>query len=595
LLTDEEILDLEEALRVIDDAQHEAQWKEKLKDRDAEKERLLSDYSYFYQQAWRCVDDNVLLFSWHQQLMCDYLQGLSEGKDVRDLIINLPPGCGKSINSSVIWPAWLWAKNPSERIMACSYDKDLVKKQAIDCKQLIQSEWYQSFFGDLVQINPKVDTQQFFEIQSPSGGGGGWRFSTTPRGKATGRHPSIIIVDDPQNVKQAERPGEREFVIDWWEKTMSSRGAGSGLNRRRLILMQRLHQKDLSGHVLANDTSKRWNHLVLPMEYEPEVAADDIGFGKDPRVEPGELLWPDMFDDEAVREGKRALGADAPGQYQQRPVAKAGGMFRVDRIEEIKEEQVPWGEIRKVKRAWDKAATAGGGCYTAGVLMAYAPKLDKIFILDVVRGQWDVNEVEDRIAMHCRMDENRFRRMDRVTYETVFEQEPGASGVQAARETLRRNRGRSIRAIKAAAKKITRYQPFANSVYAHEVSMLEGDWNYDFIEELRFIPRSEFKDQADSAALAYFELVNKNTLALPDDDMDEEGDTEAYGRLSAGNPDCTNCNRLAADDSNYCCPCCEQAHKQGITMSDENHLGRCNQRHHALYNADLWDPDESIV
>ena len=87
--------------------------------------------------------------------------------------------------------------------------------------------------------------------------------------------------------------------------------------------------------------------------------------------------------------------------------------------------------------------------------MAYAPKLEKIYILDAVRGQWDVNEVEDRIALHCRMDTNRFKKMDRVHYETVFEQEPGI-GVQAARETLRRNRGKMIRAIKASAKKITR-------------------------------------------------------------------------------------------------------------------------------------------
>ena len=586
---------MERALKVLKEYEEEAELRLKLQDREQERDRLLADYSYFYQEAWKQVDDNYLIFSWHQQLMCDYLQGLNEGEVIRDLIINLPPGCGKSINSSVIWPAWCWARNPNERIMACSYDEELVKKQAIDCKKLIQSEWYQAYFGDMVQINPKVDTQKFFEIKSPSGGGGGgWRFSTTPRGKATGRHPSIIVVDDPLNVKQAERANEREYVTDWWERTMSSRGAGKGLNRRRLILMQRLHQKDLSGHVLAQDTSKRWTHLILPMEFEPEMKAPDIGFGEDPRKEAGELLWPDMFDDDAVSEGKRALGPDAPGQYQQRPVAKGGGMFRVDRIEAITEDLVPWGEVRKVKRAWDKAATAGGGCYTAGVLMAYAPKLEKIYILDAVRGQWDVNEVEDRIALHCRMDTNRFKKMDRVHYETVFEQEPGASGVQAARETLRRNRGKMIRAIKASAKKITRYQPFANSVYAYECNIVEGAWNYDFLEELSLIPRSEYKDQADSASLAYFELVNKGTLTLPDD-IEDEGLDEIEDRLGSDADDCANpmCNRLSRRGESHCCSCCQKAHEDRVFLDDSQHLAKCNQRHQQLYNNELWFPEDN--
>ena len=102
-----------ERLKVLKEYEEEADFRRKLKDRDAEKDRLLSDYSYFYQEAWKQVDDNYLIFSWHQQLMCDYLQGLNEGVALRDLIINLPPGCGKSINSSVIWPAWCWRVTPT--------------------------------------------------------------------------------------------------------------------------------------------------------------------------------------------------------------------------------------------------------------------------------------------------------------------------------------------------------------------------------------------------------------------------------------------------------------------------------------------------
>ena len=151
-----------------------------------------------------------------------------------------------------------------------------------------------------------------------------------------------------------------------------------------------------------------------------------------------------------------------------------------------------------------------------------------------------------------------------------------------------------IRAIKASAKKITRYQPFANSVYAYECNIVEGAWNYDFLEELSLIPRSEFKDQADSASLAYFELVNKGNLVLPDDIEDEELE-EVEDRLESDADQCAHpmCQRLARKEEAYCCSCCQEAHKDGVVLEDSQHTAKCNQRHQQLYNNELWYPDQN--
>src|SRR5690606_2452335 len=123
------------------------------------------------------------------------------------------------------------------------------------------SEWYQAFFGDTVQVNPKVNRQDEWETTA-----GGWRIATTPRGRATGKHPNMVLCDDPINVRQSDA-SEREAVNEWWDGTMSSRGAGRSLNRRRLIVMQRLHENDLCGHIQKKETG--WAHLCLPMRYEP--------------------------------------------------------------------------------------------------------------------------------------------------------------------------------------------------------------------------------------------------------------------------------------------------------------------------------------
>jgi phage terminase large subunit-like protein len=578
MLTESQLVELAQAIRALN-------LEATLQNREAERDRLLSDYSYFFRQAWEWVESARLLWNWHHKLQCDYLQALYHGVKVRDLVMNVPPGTSKSLNSMVVWPAWVFAKNPSERLMTASYDLDLVAKQSVATKDLINSEWYQAFFGDRVQISPKADTQTYWETTA-----GGWRFATTPKGKSTGRHPSILAIDDPVNVKQADSEKERPAINDWWDKTMVSRGAGKSLNRRRLIVMQRLHEADLTGHVLKTG---QWTHFVLPMRYEPNRMAD-IGIGKDPRTTEGELLWPEMFDEAAVKEAERSLGMDAAGQLQQRPMAKGGGIFKTDRFRTIPLSALPVQTIKRFKRAWDKAATPDAGCFTAGVFggIEYTPRNEAktewdetVYIIDVVRGQWGSGDVERQIDLWSRVDGAQYGEK----YETVFEREGGSAGIQAAEETTRRLRGRRIRAISTGGKaKPIRWNGLANAIYRREVVLVEAAWNTAFIQELQNVPKGEFKDQADAASLLYSELVSPSAIdSLHDDDEDDQ--TESYER-------CANnlCDRLAVKGSDYCCHCCEAAHDAGVRLFDNQHEPNCNQRHNQLAAKGEWEPASMI-
>lgn len=577
-LTESEMVDLSQSIRSID-------LELKIQDREAERSRLLSDYGYFFRQAWEQVESARLLFNWHHKLQCDYFQSLFYGDKFRDLVMNVPPGTTKSVNSMVIWPAWVYANCPTERIMTASFDLNLVAKQSMATKDIINSDWYQAFFGDRVSISPRNDTQTYWETTA-----GGWRFATTPKSKALGRHPSIILVDDPQNVKQVDSERERPAVNDWWDKTMISRGAGKTLRRRRAIIMQRLHEKDLTGHVMSTGV---WTHLCLPMRYEPNRMAD-IGLGADPRTTDGELLWPEMFDEATVKEAERSLGMDAAGQLQQRPMAKGGGIFKTDRFRFIPLAALPVKTIRRFKRAFDKAATPDAGCFTAGVLggIEYTlrnPNAEKkefdetVYIIDVVRNQWGSGDVELQIDLWSRVDNAQYG----DKYETIFEREGGSAGIQAADETTRRLRGRRIRAISTGGKsKPIRWNGLANAIYRREVVLVEAAWNTAFIHELQNIPKGEYKDQADAASLMYSELVDPSAM----DSMDDDDEATENFTPCANN----GCDRLAAIGAEYCCKCCEAGHSAGVELRGEQHEPTCNLRHNQLAARGEWEPNARL-
>lgn len=570
LLTEWEVRELLDAMRSID-------LDLSLRDRDQERDRLLGNYFYFFQRAWTYVDDHPLLLNWHIKLMCDHLQAVQERSPFSDLVMNVPPGCSKSINASVIWPAWCHARNPRERILAASYDSDLVKKQSMDSKDLIKSEWYQAFFGDKVQIRPDVDTQGYWETMA-----GGWRFSTTPRGKATGRHPNLVICDDLHSVQKAESKNERNATVDWWDKTMVTRGAGKTMNRARVVIGQRIHKQDVPGHILETDTNNQWARLILPMRYEPG-RMKDLGVGTDPRKEHGELLWPEMFPEDSVRETERRLGPyGTAGQLMQRPTSHEGAIFKIDQVKIVPADQVPWSAIIRVKRAWDLAGTKDDGDFTAGAEGGITSgKFPRFFVFDMAHGQWSTDECLNQMKLWAKLGE---RRHGFSKFETVFELEPGASGKQAAAETIRRLRGHRVRSVRADKKKEVRAEPLANAIAADEVYFVDGPWVQGCIEEMRYFPKVDHDDRVDALSLLYLELIRGSIFETSEDD-DEEPEL-----LRCKNP---RCNRFAGSETDYCCESCREAEVEGVLIGEAGHCPECAYRHSQLYAERKWDPTET--
>lgn len=275
----------------------------------------------FIKNAWGVIEPGVeFRDNWHLHAIAEHLEALSDG-EIDNLVIAVPPGCMKSILVSVAFPAWEWMLKPELRYMGASYGIDLAIRDSQKCRDIITSDWYQRNWGERVQIKPGEDQKTKYALTA-----GGWRMATSVGGRATGEHPDRKIVDDPHNAKQAESDAERESALTWFDRTLSTRGQSRGA--RTIVVAQRFHERDLTGHILAD--IKGYDYLCVPMEFESRKPATSIGW-VDPRKVKGELLWPEMFPEKSVTELKQLLGAyGTSGQLAQEPTPSGGGMLKTD-------------------------------------------------------------------------------------------------------------------------------------------------------------------------------------------------------------------------------------------------------------------------
>lgn len=278
----------------------------------------------FIRDAWHVVEPSTpYVANWHIGAIVEHLEAVTAW-EIDNLLINIPPRHMKSLAVSVFWPAWVWTRDPAFRWLFASYAQSLSNRDSLKCRRLVSSPWYQQRWGRLFRLTGDQNMKTRFENDRT-----GYRISTSVGGAATGEGGDVVACDDPHSVKERESDAKREAVLDWWDNVMHNR-AGRYPTPRRVIVMQRVHERDLSGHVMEQGG---YVHLCLPAEYEPRVqvggtAENALGW-KDPRTKAGELLWPQRFGPAEISGEKKVLGSQGyAGQYQQRPSPSEGGIFK---------------------------------------------------------------------------------------------------------------------------------------------------------------------------------------------------------------------------------------------------------------------------
>jgi len=221
--------------------------------------RAEASLSEFIRQAWTVLEPSTpYIHGWHIDAICLHLEAVSKGW-IRNLLINLPPRHMKSLTVSVFWPCWEWATRPELRWLFVSYAESLSLRDSVKCRRLIQSQWYQANWGHKFHLMGDQNAKERYDNSAS-----GYRLATSVNGSNTGEGGDRICVDDPHNIRERESDVIREGCLQWWDEVMPTR-LNNPKTGTRVIVAQRVHERDLSGHVLEQGG---WEHLCLPAEFE---------------------------------------------------------------------------------------------------------------------------------------------------------------------------------------------------------------------------------------------------------------------------------------------------------------------------------------
>lgn len=283
----------------------------------------------FVKNAWSIIEPGQeYVHGWHIDFICAHLEAITNGHVLDDgtpynrLLVNVPPGTMKSLLIGVFWPAWEWGPRnmPHLRYVCASHSQDLAVRDGLRMRRLVQSEWYQKNWGDRVTLTGDQNQKTKFENTAT-----GFR-QAAASGSITGSRGDRVIIDDPLSVDDAASDAVRDSTNTWFLEAVPTR-LNNPKNSAIVVVMQRLHEEDVSGVILEKDLG--YDHIMLPMRYDPNRAMPTALGYEDPREMDGELLFPQRFPVEVVDRDEKAMGPYATaGQFQQTPEPRGGGIIK---------------------------------------------------------------------------------------------------------------------------------------------------------------------------------------------------------------------------------------------------------------------------
>lgn len=471
-------------------------------------ERARRDFAVFVEDAWPIVEPSApFIQGRHLDALTAHLQAVAEGR-IQNLLINIPPGHAKSLLVSVLWPAWMWALEaqlgrpggPGWRGLFSSYASELAIRDSVKCRALVESEWYQrAFVRDRWELSSDQNVKSYFQNTKL-----GFRASLSVGGKTTGFRGDAIVVDDPLNAVDAHSKAARDAAIRWWDQAMGNRlnDLRKGV---RVVIMQRLHEEDLSGHLLRQGG---WVHLCLPTKFEPKrKCVTAIGWS-DWRSKADELLFPALFPADVVAAEERRLGSlGFAGQHQQRPSPADGTLF---------------------KRSWWKRWHRAGEFVPEGVESRLLPERFDEVLLSVDAAFKDL-KTSDYVAIGAwgRIGPDKFL-LDQIRDKLSFSETVKAILDLVAKHPLARaklieDKANGSAVIDVLKKKVpgiiavdpeggkeARAAAISPEVEAGNVFVpLHAPWVADYLEELAAFPNGAHDDQVDQTSQALLRYMRR--------------------------------------------------------------------------------------
>lgn len=438
-----------------------------------ERELCRRSLAEFAKLAWRVLEPAAeLKWGWALDAICEHLEAVTDGRITR-LLVNVPPGCMKSLLTGVIWPAWEWGPRgmPWLRYVGTAHEEQLAIRDSRRCRDLIKSDWYQSLWP--VDLASDLDGKR--EFGNTAKGVRQARSFTS----MTGVRGDRVILDDPISAYAANSAAALEAAKVAFLETLPTR-----VNNDKsaiVVIMQRLNEADVSGVILS--MSLPYVHLCIPMRYEPaRKCSTEIGW-EDPRTQPGELMFPERFSEAAVRQLELALGTyGTAGQLQQAPSPRGGGIIKTEwyrywtSLPTVEWRVITVDTAQKTGEANDYSVLQCWGRSTVG----------QAVLLDQLRGKWEAPE----LITHTRAFWGKHTGC-RAMY--VEDKVSGTGLIQ----TLRRE-GIPVLAVQRNKDKISRAHDAAPFIESGNVLLpRDATWLSDFLAESESFPAGAHDDQLD--------------------------------------------------------------------------------------------------
>jgi predicted phage terminase large subunit-like protein len=431
------------------------------------------------------------LWNWHLEVIAAGLEACRRGETTR-LIINVPPRSLKSLSTNA-FVAFLLGQDPSTQIICASYAQDLANKHASDCRTILTSRFYQELFPH-TQLSPyRQSVQEFMTTQQ------GYRLSTSVGGVLTGRGADYIIIDDPLKPDEALSDTQRKSVNEWFDNSLYSR-----LNNKRrgciILIMQRLHEDDLVGHVLGLED---WKVIKFPaIAEQDETHAIQTPYGTRCFLRrAGEPLDLEREPLEILNRIRETLGEyNFAGQYQQAPAPLGGGMVKAVWFKTYSPAELP-STFEQVFQSWDTANKPTelndfSVCTTWGVNDKHA------YLLDVYRKRLSYPELKSAVKEQAATHNPKTILVEDKASGTQLIQDLVAEGVHA------------VQKYTPTMDKITRMNTVTNTIENGFVHLPEkAPWLGEFLRELTTFPKVKYYDQADSTSQALDWLKQQSTPA----------------------------------------------------------------------------------
>jgi predicted phage terminase large subunit-like protein len=443
---------------------------------------LRCDFAAFVERAFYELNpETPYQHNWHIDVIAHALEGCRAG-NLRRLIINVPPRSLKSHMASISFVAWLLGHNPAAQIICASYAQDLADKMAGDCRTLMLGRWYQKLFPGTSLAGRRQAINDFATTKK------GFRMATSVGGVLTGRGADFMIIDDPLKPDEALSEVERNKVNNWYDHTLISR-----LNDKRtgciILIMQRLHEDDLVGHVMQQGG---WHLLKFPAiaeedeEYVIQTPYGQRTFGRRASEplhvgrEPLEVLG-------TIREIQGEY--NFAGQYQQSPSPLGGGLVKTQWFKYYKPEELP-NEFELILQSWDTANKSSelsdySVCTTWGML-----KKD-LYLLHVLRKRMEYPELRRAVKEHAHAHKAR---------NILIEDR--ASGTQLIQDLIA-DEVDGVTRYDVKLEKVMRMHSVTSTIENGFVRLPEkADWLQQYLHELAVFPNGKYDDQVDSTSQA---------------------------------------------------------------------------------------------